>query len=452
MILYDRASSRPGPLLLIIACAFLCCILAAPAVAEQDRRDLALQLYGEGRYEEALPLFGALDAAGEADGALLYRLYFCQRHAKDPEARKTQERAREQLEKEAGDSPDLEAPFYLANVYRNVGRLTDMRRVATAATARVESGALPQPGSGVQMFRLGKLYADLGRNDETAAWYSRAIELLADDGAETVPPYAVWAARYLAEQALARDDHDAAAKYYGFLPMDGKDALPDLDNMATASCRAGRYAQAEAAWLQAERLDPANANRSRYSRHLASMAGALGRLPENGPDGRPWKELSKDELQNVMNEKVQAVRKVVASARQAEGLMLGVSASAAEALAQSRSLNKLEKQLGLVREKLLASLQAEIDEAKPPFVAAGLEFAIKRYGIRETAFFGGYAPLIFKAEQWQVERQIEATAGDAPFAEQAEELLVSLRQRLGEQAEITKLEKLLSKVEKKIGR
>jgi tetratricopeptide (TPR) repeat protein len=302
------------------------------------------------------------------------------------------------------------------------------------------------------MFRLGKLYADLARDDEAAAWYSRAIELLADEGAETVPPYAVWAARYLAEQALAREDHDAAAEYYSFLPMKSKDALPDLENMATASCRAGRYGQAKEAWLQAERLDPANANRSRYSRHLASRAEELGRLPENGPDGRSWSVLTKDELQNVMNEEVQAVRQVVASAKQAEGLMLGVGASATQALGQSGSVKKLEKQLGLVREKLLASLQAEMDRAKPPFVAAGLEFAIKRYGIRETAFFGGYAPLIFKAEQWQVERQIEATVGDAPFAEQADQLLATLRERLGEQAEITKLEKLLSKVEKKIGR
>jgi len=452
MSLYDPASSRPRRLFFIIVCALFFCSLAAPADAENDQRARALKLYGEGSYAQALPLFEALDAAGEADGAMLYRLYFCQRHTKDPEARKTQERARLQLEKEAGDSPDLEVPFYLANAYRNIGRLTDMRRVATAATARVKSGELPQPGSGIEMFRLGKLYADLGSDDEAAVWYSRAVELLADEGAETVPPYAAWAARYLAEKALVRDDHEAAAKYYRFLPMDGRDALPDLDNMATASCRAGRYGQAEQAWLQAERLDPANANRFRYARHLASMAEELGQLPENGADGRPWKELSKDELQTALNENVQAIRQAVATARKAESLMQSVGAVATEALSQSGSLKKLEKHLGLVREKLLASLQAEVNEAKPPFVAAGLEFAIKSYGIRETAFFGGYAPLIFKAEQWQVERQLEGTAGDAPFAEQAEELLATLRESLGEQAEITKLAKLLARVEKKIGR
>jgi hypothetical protein len=240
--------------------------------------------------------------------------------------------------------------------------------------------------------------------------------------------------------------------------MDGKDALPDLDKLATASCRAGRYGQAAAAWLKVERLDPANANRSRYGRHLAAMAEELGLLPETAPDGRPWTELSKEDLQYLLTERVQGVRHVVASARKSDGLMLGVSAAADEALGQTAAVSKLDNQLQKVKQQMLQSLQEQMNEAKPYFVAAGLEFTIKRYGMRETAFFGGYAPLVFKADQWLLERQLqqeqgetEAAAEGVTFGERAEELLLNLRETLGERTEIAKLEKLLSKLEKKIG-
>jgi tetratricopeptide (TPR) repeat protein len=459
MSVYEAAPKRSALRTFIIPHALLCCTLLVYAAGEQqDRRASALTLYGEGKYEQALPLLQALDAAGAADGALLYRLYFCQRHAKDPAARTTQERARVQLEKEYADSPDLEAPFYLANVYRNVGRLADMRRVAAEAISRIENGSLPQPATGVEMFRLGKMYADIDRKEEAAGWYSRAVEMLDDGEAVSAPPYIAWAARQIAVWALSKEDYAVAAEYYALLPMGTKDSLPDLDSMATASCRAGMYAQAKEAWLQAERLDPANANRFRYSRHLAAMAEELGRLPMNAPDGRTWQELSKEELQSEMIERVSAVREVVASGREAEALVRGVDMAATEALGPSESLKKFKIQLRRLRGMLLQNLQAEIDLAKPDFVAAGLEITINRYGIRETAFFGGYAPLIFNKEQWSLERQVRLTreearaaAAQASFGEQAEKLLLVLRQSLDEKGEIRKLEKMLSKLEKKIG-
>jgi tetratricopeptide (TPR) repeat protein len=453
MSLYDTASRRPVRLQFIIASLILCCIPAMPAAADEEQRELALKLYGEGRYEEALPLLQALDEAGEADGALLYRLYFCQRHVKNPAARKTQERARLQLEKDAADSTDLEAPFYLANAYRNIGRLTDMRRTATAATTRVERGELPEPATGVEMFRLGKLYADLDNEEQAAEWYAAALEALSDKTTDSAPPYAVWAARYLAERAQAAGETENAAKYLALLPMTGNEALPDLDKLAVASFRAGLYEKAKEAWLKAERLDPTDANRYRYCRSLAAQAEELGELPATAPDGRSWGELSKDELQTHMTEQVEAVREVVASARTSVELILGLSASAYEALEGSSLPDKLHEQLGNVRYYLVESLQADMDSFRPSFIAAASEFSLKRYGIRETAFFGGFAPIIFKSDQWKVRSQlVETVPAEEPFGDMAEALMPRLRERLGESAEVKKLEKLISKIDRKIGR
>jgi tetratricopeptide (TPR) repeat protein len=459
MSLYDRASNRFARHSIIIACVLLCCILAPAVSAEEDQRALALRLYGEGDYEQALPLLENLDAAGEADGTLLYRLYFCQRQLNRPEARRTQERARQQLEKEVENSADLEVPFYLANAYRNIGRLTDMRRIATAATTRVENGELPQPDSGVEMFRLGKLYADLDRESEAADWYRRAVELLADQVTDSAPPYAIWAARYLAERAAARGDLEGVEKYQALLPLDGLQAA-ELDNLAVASCRAGHFERAREAWLRAERLVPTDANRYRYGRHLASMALSLGGLPDRAADGRAWTELSKDELQSVLTEAVQEVRQTATTANDIYRLMLDLITVAAEELDDTALVDKLDGQLETTLLKMFEQMQQDLDSVKPQFVAACLEFTIKNYGIRETSFFGGFAPLVFHDSQWQVlelftEPSDESEALEeerASFGEQAEELLTALEETMVEGPELAKLRKMIKKAKKKIGK
>ena len=39
---------------------------------------------------------------------------------------------------------------------------------------------------------------------------------------------------------------------------------------------------------------------------------------------------------------------------------------------------------------------------KGVFVAAALEYAVRGHGIREAAFFGGYAPLVFQRSAWKI--------------------------------------------------
>jgi tetratricopeptide (TPR) repeat protein len=459
MSLYDRASNRFARHSIIIACALSCCILAPAASAEGDRRAQALQLYGEGSYEQALPLLEDLDAAGEADGTLLYRLYYCQRQLQRPEARRTQERARLQLEKEVEDSPDLEVPFYLANAYRNIGRLTDMRRVATAAIARMENGELQEPSSGVEMFRLGKLYADLDRENEAAEWYGRAVDLLADQKTDSAPPYAIWAARYLAERAAARGELESAAKYQALLPLDGLEAA-ELDSLAVASCRAGLFERAREAWLRAERLMPTDANRYRYGRHLASMALSLGGLPDRTADGRAWSELSKEDLQSLITEAVQEVRQTATTANDIYRLMLELITIAAGELDDKVLVNKLDGQLEMILLGMFERMQQEMDSVKPQFVAACLEFTIKNYGIRETSFFGGFAPLVFHENQWRILELFEEPSDDSEaaeeetdsFGEKAKELLTALEEAMVEGPEVAKLRKMIKRVKKKIGK
>lgn len=458
----DRLRSWAGN---VPCCLLLCAsaLFAGAAFGEEkaEVRERALLLYDEGRYVEALPLLAHLDAEGKSDGPLLYRLYFCQRRANDPQARATLERARLQLESEVSSSPDLEAPFYLANAHRNVGRVSDARQVASAATARVESGELPLPTSGVESFRLGKLYADQEKTTEAEEWYGKAVELLTAEGAPGAKPYVNWAASYLAEQAMARQDTEAAVRWYTVLSESGEVLPADLDRLATLSCRVGRYADAVRSWKEVERQIPAEANRARYCWRLAAMAEQLGALPTTAPDERPWSELSREELDALMKEQARVVRDAVklghawkaipeaelkpllkqqrSSVRRAikkgqaweevpedeapqltEKLGAAILAGAAadnpwSKLPEEESARLLGELATTIRaaakertppNRLAATrrgaLQARIDAARPAFVAAALEFAMRGHSIREAAFFGGFAPLIFRAQEWRL--------------------------------------------------
>ena len=110
----------------------------SPTPATADLRDEALALYDQGRFGEAAVLLQQIDAAGDADGPLLYRLAYCQRASSDPRSGQTQDRAREALEIALSSAREIEIPFYLANTYDNLGREEDARRIAAEATAGVE--------------------------------------------------------------------------------------------------------------------------------------------------------------------------------------------------------------------------------------------------------------------------------------------------------------------------
>ena len=368
------------PAVLALAAALL---IPGAATGDDASRLRALELYDQGSYAEALPLLEQLDAAGEAGGTDLYRLYFCLRHAGDPRATGTLQRARQALEAELPTALDLEVPFYLANTHRNFGRLSDAKRVAAQATGRLERGELPEPRNGIDRFRLAKLYDDQGRADEAARWYGEAIESFETEGGDAAAPYLAWALRYLADRTWEAGDYGAAAAHLARLTKGDDASAPDLDRLASALVRSGRYADARTAWQRVERLDPPNADRARYCWRLAGQASELGTLPETASDGRPWVELSREELEGTLEESAKVAREILAEASEAER----------------------------IRKRQRRKMQARLDEARGRFVAAGLEHALRRFGIRETAFFGGYAPLVFHAKEWRLPEA--APAGEA---------------------------------------
>ncbi len=334
-----------------------------------------MALYDAARYAEARTVMEQLDQRGEVDGPLLYRLFYCQRVANDPAATETLRRAIERLERESAESADLEAPFYLANAYANVNRREDMLRVAQAATRRLEAGSLPEPTAGIEQFRVGKLYADQGRTAEAERWYAAAVGSFGEEGSQGAAAYLRWAARYLAEASAQRDDLGEAERYYTVMLEASEPTMADLDRLAVIRGRLGLYAEAARAWRQAERVNPAEANRARYGYRLMEAAAALENLSAVAPDGRLWTQLTKQELESIMQAQAAEVRAVKQEAEQ-----------------NPPGDDEQRKQL-----------QSRLDAARPVFFGAALEYVLQGHSIREAAFFGGYAPLIFKAKQWQIQ-------------------------------------------------
>jgi tetratricopeptide (TPR) repeat protein len=337
-------------------------------------------LYSEGRYAEARPLLEQLDEAGAATGPLLYRLAYCQRAAGDQAASDaTQRRAREVLEGEVTEAKDIEAPFYLVNTYQNLGQEADARRVASEATARVERDELPRPDSGNGMFQLGKLYADQGLEQQATEWYAKAVAALTEDG-RSGGSYVRWASRYVAERAFRQREFATAQQYYASLIDAGEGSAADFDRLAVASARVAKYEEAAQAWQQAELANPADSNRPRYGASLATMAAKLKELPAQAPSGKAWTELTKEELESLMKDQSEQVKATLAKAAEE---------------------TEIDKETRL-------QYRAQLKEIRAIFVPAALEYVLRGHSIRQTAFFGGYAPLILNRRAWRVPKPTAA--------------------------------------------
>jgi hypothetical protein len=340
-------------------------------------RERAIELYDAARYAEARELLEQLDGQKKLDGPLLYRLFYCQRAAGDAVATETLSRAIQRLEQEAASSNDLEAPFYLVNAYASLNRTADLERVAASATTRIENGQLSPPTTAMDRFRLGKLYADQERSVEAEQWYAEALDSFAEQGEAASVAYVRWAALYLAQATFDREDFVEAERYFSILLETEEPTMADLDRLAVIRSRLGLYAEAAQLWRRAERLAPAQANRARYCYRLVEAAASLEDLSAATPDGRLWTQLTKEQLEAILQQQVAEVQAVKQEA------------------ADSAPLDKEQS----------GRLQARLDALRPIFVGAALEYALQGHSIREAAFFGGYAPLIFKAKEWQLPRR-----------------------------------------------
>lgn len=372
----------------ILALVLAASIQAAPASAPSD--DLAgvaadaIRLYDQGDYEQARVLLEGLDAAAAADGPLLYRLFFCERvSGREDAAMKALDRARQALERQLPLADSLEIPFYLANTYANSGRAGEAQDVARSATGHIEAGTWKIPDSAIGLFQLGKLYQDQGRSAEAVRYYTKAIEGFdLKDG--RYAGNARWALRYLGNVAYAKGDFAASdAAFVRLAGLGG--ALPsDWNALAAARVRLGNYAGAAEAWATSVKLDPANADDPRYSARLADTAAALAPLAKTDAGGAAFAAMGPSDLEAVLKGQAEA-------ARAAQRAAVEALAPGPDGVATKRLDPKIRLELG-----------RKLRDARSIFVAAALEYAVRKLPIRETAFREGYAVLVFQDREWEL--------------------------------------------------
>jgi len=359
-------------------------LLPAPRAAEAHApsADDAVALYDRGNYAEARQALLALDAKGALDGPLLYRLFYCARVAGDePAAQAALDRARKTLEKANENPAALEIPFYLANTYANIGREADAAILCASATGRVESGAWKAPTTGIGLFQLAKLYQDQGRADKAVPLYEKAIAQF--DGTEgRYENNTRWALRYIGDDAASRADFAAAERAYTRLTALAGAPARDWNALAVARARTGNWSGASEAWSTAVKLDQANSDDPRYSARLAEAAALLAPLPQGPPQGTAFKAMSQSDLETFLKAETDAARDV--HRRAAEAMKVDKDG------VPQRALDAKER----------AAFQGELTKVRALFVAAGLEYAVRRLPIRETAFHDGYAVLIFQNSEW----------------------------------------------------
>jgi tetratricopeptide (TPR) repeat protein len=372
----SKVSARTAASALLAWGLIVLTLPASPVRGEDpgdDAAGRAVALYDAGRYAEARAIFETLDARGDLDGPLLYRLSLATGATGDSRGQQeVLQRAIATLEEEVDGAPSLEPAFYLANALRNANRKAEAREVAVAATGRIDSGAWTPPDDPLEAFRAGKLYADLGKQTDATRWYRRALEGFdAEPGAQ--PVYSRWARNYLASLAFSRGEFEAAEGEYAALTATEEAQQADWDRLAVVRVRLKRWTAAEEAWRQAEKANPGEGDRARYSWRLAAAAAELAPLPEAAPDGRPFGDLGQGELEALMQAQAGRVQEIMARAAADD-----------------------------VTEDERAALADELVAIKPVFVAAGLEYSARSLPIREAAFFGGYAPLIFHESRWHL--------------------------------------------------
>ena len=110
-----------------------------------------------------------------------------------------------------------------------------------------------------------------------------------------------------------------------------------------------------------------------YAARVAMLAAEVGILPLVSPDGRAWEALSREELEALMGGQAAAVR------------------AAKDAVAAAPADDAVRK----AQAQVLAT-------ERPIFVSAAVEYVLRDFPMRETAFQGGWAPLLFQPSEWKL--------------------------------------------------
>jgi tetratricopeptide (TPR) repeat protein len=355
----------------------------------------AVRLYDKGSYEEALSTLQQLDAARALDGPMLYRLFFCEKATgHEDDARKVLERAREALEGEVAASHDLESSFYLANSYVNLGRAGDAKAAAHEMTARIESGKSSAPTTAIGLFQVGKLYQDHGRETEATTYYTKAVDGF-DVAKGRYAGNVRWALRYLGNAAYARSDFAASDSAFTRLTAAGGAEAADWEALAAARVRLEKYASAAEAWRGSVKADAANADDARYAARLADMAALLTPLPTGPAEGIKFASMTQGDLGSFVKARADAA--IAAQTKAAKAMEADEKGAPTQALDPK------------VRKELAETLK----QTRRQFVAGALEYALRHFGVRETAFKEGYAVFIFQDRAWELPQDPKPTTDTA---------------------------------------
>ena len=189
--------------------------------------------------------------------------------------------------------------------------------------------------------------------------------------------YLQWASRYLAEALFAREEYTEAEPYLARLTASDKPAVEDLRRLGLCRARIGMYVEAGKAWRRAILLDPANGDEARYGALLAEAAARVPGFSAAAPDGRLWTQLTPPELAQILTEQT----------------------------AEVQAVREAASKWGELDEPAQIALHERMAKAHAVFLGAALEYTLQGESIREAAFSGGYAPLIFQDNEWQLPPQ-----------------------------------------------
>jgi len=308
-------------------------------------------LYDRGDYDAALPLLEKAAEKGTKDGQVLYQLaYIYDQKGERDKAKTYREKAVPLLEKQAGSAKGtLEDSYYLTALYLQLQRGPEMRN---AAQAGIRKFGKRSDLSGEDLFRLGRLYQFAGDAAQSASTYRRAVDAMAAEKNPNPILYALALSADAGTDVAARRYADAARKLEQAEALNPKNP-PPLMQMALMDLGAGRYAEAKERFARVR--DEATVSEAQYGADVAAHLEQCGGRLESAPGGKPFQEMSNDEIQEALS-------------------------AAATAYREAKSTPDADP--------------AKVRESEAMFLSLAAEWMLRGQSLREVSLSGNYADLI----------------------------------------------------------
>ena len=314
--------------LLILITLTLGCGGSAASEAQKAAQE-GERLYDRGDYDAALPLLEKAASKGLKNGQLFYQLtYTYERMGQREKAQSYREKAVPLLEKQTESANGtLEDSYYLTALYIQMQRAPDMQKTARAG---IEKFGKRTDLSGADLFRLGRLYQFAGNAGLSASTYRKAVESMAAEKDPNPILYALALTADAGSDTQARLFGDAARKLQQAETLNPK-APPPLYQVALMNLGAGHYAEARERFARVQ--DEATATEAQYGADVAAHLERCGGRLEAPPDGKPFQEMSNDEVLDALGAAAAAYREAKsaasadpAKAQQAEALFFSLAA------------------------------------------------------------------------------------------------------------------------------